>query len=256
MRTARRATRWGRAAVAAVVLAAGLIGCGSDSATSPLVVYAAASLRPTFTEIAQRFETDHPGTRVEFDFAGAADLAVQLTQGAAADVFASADTAQMDKVVTAGLVAGDPVDFAANTLVIVTAPGNPKHVASFTDLTEPGLAVVISPPPMPCGVATRRVEQATGVTLDPVSEEPDVEDVLNKVTTGQADAGLVNVTDAIAAGDKVATVRFPEAAEAVNTYPIATLRGAAQPERARAFVDSVTGRAGRTILTRAGFGRP
>lgn len=241
--------------LAAVVLA-GSTGCGPGTEAQTVVVYAAASLRPTFTEIAQRFETDHPGTQVDFDFASAADLATQLTQGAAADVFASADAAQMDKVVDAGLVEDGPVDFATNTLVIITAPGNPHRVDSFADLTKPGLAVVTSPPPMPCGVAIQRVEEATGIRLNPVSEEPDVEDVVNKVTTGQADAGLVNITDAIAAGDTVATVEFPEAVEAVNTYPIATLRDAAQPDLARAFVDAVTGEAGRKILARAGFGRP
>lgn len=244
------------AIVGAVLLATGLIGCGARAGTQPLVVSAAASLRPTFTEIAHRFETDNPGVNVEFDFAGAADLATQLTQGASADVFASADTVQMDKVAAAGLLAAGPVDFASNTLVIITAPGNPNHLTSFADLAKPGLAVVISPPPMPCGVATRQIEERTGVALTPVSEEPDVEDVLNKVVTGQADAGLVNITDAITAGDKVDTVSFPEAARAVNLYPIATLQRARRPELARRFLDLVTGEPGQKTLAQAGFTRP
>lgn len=243
------------AVLGVALLAFGLTGCGSGS-DSALVVYAAASLRPTFTAIAERFEADNPGVRVELDFASSADLATQLIQGAGADVFAAADTTQLDRVADAGLVDGDPVDFAANTLVIVTAPGNPKHLTSFADLTDPGVAVVTSPPPMPCGVATRRVEELTGVQLDPVSEEPDVEDVLNKVTTGQADAGLVNLTDAIAAGDKVATVTFPEAAQAVMVYPIAALHDTGRPASARQFVEMVTSEPARQILAQAGFTHP
>ncbi|OBJ67815.1 molybdate ABC transporter substrate-binding protein [Mycobacterium sp. 1274756.6] len=240
------------AAVAAALLVT-LCGCAPQSSASAVVVYAAASLRPTFTAIAERFEHDHPGARVQFDFASAADLATQLIQGAGADVFASADTAQMARVVDAGLVADKPVTFASNTLAIVTAPGNPQHIETFADLARPGLAVVVSPAPMPCGVATEEVEKITGVHLNPVSEEPDVEDVLNKVATGQADAGLVNVTDAIAAGDKVDTVTFPEATEAITDYPIAVLRSPTRDELAQSFVDLVTDGAGQAILHRAGF---
>ena len=111
-----------------------------------------------------------------------------MTQGATADVFASADTAQMDTVVKAGLLAGNPTNFASNTLVIVTAPGNPKKIGSFADLAKPGINVVICQQPVPCGAATQRIENSTGVHLNPVSEELSVTDVLNKVTTGQADA--------------------------------------------------------------------
>jgi len=233
-----------------------LTGCGSGPATPSITVFAAASLRPAFTEIGEQFRTDHPGVAVDFNFAGSSDLATQLTQGAGADVFASANTAQLDKVAAAGLLVGEPVPFASNTLVIVTAPGNPHGVRSFADLAGPGLAVVVCQPPVPCGAATHEVEEATGVRLNPVSEEPDVTDVLNKVTTGQADAGVVYRTDAIHAGDKVATVEFPEALGAVNTYPIGVLKESAHPGPAQQFVDLVTGEAGQKILHAAGFGRP
>ncbi|MGB3894644.1 molybdate ABC transporter substrate-binding protein [Mycolicibacter sinensis] len=243
----------------AVMLGAGLTGltgCSSGPATPSITVFAAASLRPAFTEIAEQFKTDHPGVAVEFNFAGSSDLATQLTQGARADVFASANTAQMDKVAQPGLLDGEAVPFATNTLVIVTAPGNPHAVRSFADLAAPGLAVVVCQPPVPCGAATRKVEDATGVRVNPVSEEPDVTDVLNKVTTGQADAGVVYRTDAINAGDRVVTVAFPEAAGAVNTYPVGVLKDAAQPGPAKQFVDLVTGAAGQKILHAAGFGKP
>ncbi|OBK00698.1 molybdate ABC transporter substrate-binding protein, partial [Mycobacterium sp. 1245852.3] len=127
------------AAVVSTVLAAGPIGCGSQpaqpaQASGKVVVFAAASLKPAFTQIGQQFTAQNPGAGVDFEFAGSSDLATQLTQGATADVFASADTAQMDAVSKAGLLAGDPTNFASNTLVIVTAPGNPKRIGSFADL--------------------------------------------------------------------------------------------------------------------------
>jgi molybdate transport system substrate-binding protein len=252
-------------AISAVLLVV-LTGCGSDSATTTsststpaggtLTVYAAASLKQTFTDIGEQFKTDNPGWSVDFTFAGSSDLVTQLTQGAKGDVFASADTKNMDKAVTAGLLAGDPVDFASNTLAIVVAPGNPKQVTSFADLNKPGVTVVVCAPQVPCGSATEKVEQATKVTLNPVSEESSVTDVLNKLTTGQADAGLVYITDAMGAGDKVAKVDFPEAAAAVNTYPIAVLKTAADAAVAKKFVDLVTGEAGQKILSQAGFAKP
>ena len=196
------------AAAAALVLVLCIVtACGSSeesSSPSPtsgtgggkLIVFAAASLKKSFTEIGEKFMTDNPGSEIEFSFAGSSDLVTQLTQGAPADLFASADTRNMDKAAQANLLAGDPVNFASNTLTIVVAPGNPKKIASFHDLAQPGLAVVVCAPQGPCGSAAEKVEKATGVQLDPVSEESQVTDVLNKVTTGEADAGLVYVTDA------------------------------------------------------------
>lgn len=243
-----------------------LAGCGSPSGPTPsdtaagpadsITVFAAASLKSAFTEIAQRFETDNPGVAVEFSFAGSSDLVTQLTHGAHADVFASADIRNMDKAAQAGLLDGAAVNFASNTLTIVVNPGNPKGIKSFADLADPTLSVVICAPPVPCGAATQRVEQATGVTLSPVSEESSVTDVLNKITTGQADAGIVYVTDAAGAGDKVTAVSFPEAAGAVNTYPIAVLGQSQSKDLARRFVDLVTGEVGQKVLTTAGFAKP
>ena len=155
-------------AVFAVLSLALVGGCGSSnqpaasspSATSPapatsaaaggkIMVFAAASLKQTFTDIGEQFKTDNPGSSVEFSFAGSSDLVTQLTQGAQADVFASADTNNMDKAAKAGLLAGDPVNFASNTLTIAVAPGNPKKIGSFKDLTQQGLNVVVCAPPVP-----------------------------------------------------------------------------------------------------------
>ncbi len=248
------------------ILVAGSVACSSKTPSpsagqsSPpagsIVVFAAASLKPAFTQLSQQFKTDNPGSGVEFEFAGSSELATQLTQGATADVFASADTAQMDTVVKAGLLAGNPTNFAANTLVIVTAPGNPKKIGSFADLAKPGINVVTCQQPVPCGAATQRIENSTGVRLNPVSEEPSVTDVLNKVTTGQADAALVYVTDAKSAGGKVTTVDFPEAAGAVNVYPIAVLKKAPQATTAQKFVTLVTSDAGQKVLAQSGFVKP
>jgi molybdate transport system substrate-binding protein len=262
-------TGWRSVALAGALSVSLIAGCGSganspSSAPSPttaeqgghLVVFAAASLKSTFTAIGEQFKTDNPGTSVEFSFAGSSDLVTQLTQGAPADVFASADTRNMDKAAAAGLLDGAPVDFASNTLTIVAAPGNPKNITSFQDLAKPGVSVVICAPPVPCGGATKKVEEATGVTLSPVSEESSVTDVLNKVTTGQADAGVVYVTDAAGAGDKVTEVAFPESSQAVNTYPFAVLKQSKDVELAHKFVDAVTGEAGQKELAKAGFGKP
>lgn len=248
----------GALALTATLAITTLAGC-SPKASEPapkIMVFAAASLKKSFTEIGERFTTDNPGAAVEFSFAGSSDLVTQLTQGAGADVFASADTRNMDKIATAGLLSGAPVDFTSNTLTIAVAPGNPKKITSFKDLAQPGLSVVVCAPAVPCGSATRKVEQAAEVRLDPVSEESSVADVLNKVVTGQADAGVVYVTDVQAAGDKVAGVPFPEAAEAVNTYPIAVLKGSAHADLAAKFVALVTGEAGQKILAAAGFAKP
>ncbi|BBZ34755.1 molybdate ABC transporter substrate-binding protein [Mycolicibacterium confluentis] len=242
-------------ALVALSLAMLVAGCSSSQQdSSSITVFAAASLKSTFTELGSRFEKDNPGTAVIFNFAGSSDLVTQLTQGAPADVFASADTKNMTRA--AELVDGEPVDFATNTLTIVTAPGNPKGIKDFSDLSKPGTHVVVCAPQVPCGSATEKAEEATGVTLTPVSEESAVTDVLGKVTSGQADAGLVYVTDAAAAGGKVTAIAFPESADAVNTYPIAVLRDSTNPEAARRFVDLVTGPAGREVLAAAGFAAP
>jgi molybdate transport system substrate-binding protein len=250
------------AGVVSTLMLPGLVGCGSKSPSQPaqgpgkIVVFAAASLKPAFTQIGERFKTENSTSSVDFEFAGSSELATQLAQGATADVFASADAAQMDTVAKAGLLARDPANFASNTLVIVTAPGNPKKIGSFADLGGPGLSVVICQKPVPCGSAAQRIEDGSGVHLKPVSEELSVTDVLNKVTTGQADAGLVYVTDARSAGSKVTTVSFPEAAGAVNVYPIAVLKNAPQPTLAQKFVALVTGDAGQNILAQSGFAKP
>jgi molybdate transport system substrate-binding protein len=219
-------------------------------------VYAASSLTSTFTELGRKFEAAHPGVKVGFSFGGSSDLVAQIQQGAPADVFASADTENMGKAVAAKAVAGKPVDFASNTLEIAVPPDNPAGVTSLKDLAKAGTKVVVCAPEVPCGAAAQKVEQASGVALKPVSEEQSVADVLTKVESGEADAGLVYVTDVKVAGDKVKGITFPESSKAVNTYPIGVLAKSGNPDLAKAFVDLVTASEGQSVLAAAGFAKP
>ena len=252
--------RTATAVVLAGSLAAGSAACappgGGKGADRNLTVFAAASLQAPFTALAGEFEASHPGTRVVLSFAGSADLAAQLGQGAPADVFASADHANMAKAAGAALLEGSPQDFASNVLAIAVPPANPANIGSFADLARPGVRVVVCAAQVPCGAAAKSAEGKAGVTLKPVSEESAVTDVLGKVTSGEADAGLVYATDVRAAGGKVRGIPFPEAAVAVNHYPIAALRTSGNKELAAAFVALVTGSEGQKILADAGFGRP
>jgi molybdate transport system substrate-binding protein len=250
--------RW-LAATSAVLVVAAAAGCGSDDSdgdgggTTTLTVYAAASLTSTFEEIAQDFEADHDNVNVEFNFAGSSDLVAQIQQGAPADVFASADEANMEKVTD---LVSDPQLFASNTLEIAVPPGNPAGVETFQDLTKPGLNLVVCAPEVPCGAAAQTVADSAGVELKPVSEEQSVTDVLAKVTSGEADAGLVYVTDVIAAGDDVEGIEFPESSSAVNKYPIATIADSKNADLAQEFVDLVLSEEGQQILADAGFAQP
>ena len=259
----------GALAVATALALTGCSGATVDTATSAtptasdptlegsITVYAAASLTTTFTELADEFEKANPGTTVDLTFAGSSDLVTQITEGAPADVFASADEKNMAKLTDAGLV--DPSaskDFATNVLTIAVPPSNPADVTGFADLGKSDVTTVVCAAQVPCGAATVAVERATGVTISPVSEESSVTDVLGKVTSGEADAGLVYVTDVEAAGDSVTGIEFPEADQAVNTYPIAPVADTANPAVAEAFVAFVTGEVGQGVLRDAGFGAP
>lgn len=259
-----------KATALAAVLGAVLAGCGSPnsgggdaggSAASSggdrtLTVYAAASLADTFDQLGKDFEEAHPGTTVALNYGGSSGLVQQLSEGAPADVFASADQRNMTKLTDAQLTNGEPTIFATNTLTIVVPSDNPADITSFDDLRKAGVKLVTCASEVPCGSATQTVEKANGVTFEPVSEEGSVTDVLGKVTSGQADAGIVYVTDAEAAGDKVKTVGMPKADQAINKYPIVTLKDSKNTELAAEFEKLVTGPQGEEALKQAGFGAP
>ncbi|MQM26627.1 molybdate ABC transporter substrate-binding protein [Glycomyces albidus] len=240
-------------ALTACLSLAALTGCGGSDAsgTTTLTVFAAASLTEAFTEIGDRFEAEHDGVTVEFNFAASSDLAAQITEGAPADVFASADQGNMDKVVDAG-AAADPQTFALNQLVIAVPEGNPDGVTGLADLARLDFAACA--PEVPCGAAAQTA--AEGTDLTPVTYEADVKSTLQKLTLGEVDAALVYRTDALAAQDEVDAVEFPESAAAVNAYPITALADAPEPDLAAAFTEYVLGDDARTVLETAGFQRP
>ena len=255
--------------LSALALAVGVVlgatGCTAQTAPSTtsssklsgaITVFAAASLTATFQRLAKNFQDEHPAVTVSLSFAGSADLASQIVNGAPADVFASADTATMKTVTDAHLAVGKPVEFATNVLEIAVPPGNPASIKSFADLARPGVKTVVCAPQVPCGAATVAVERLAGVKLSPVSEETDVTDVLGKVSSGEADAGLVYVTDVKGAGSSVEGITFAESRKVVNSYPIAEIAGSHASAAAAAFIAYVTGPVGRKVLAAAGFGAP
>jgi len=231
-------------------------GAPATGTTTKLTVSAAASLTTAFGQLQEKFEAANPGVDVVLNYGGSSGLAQQIVTGAPVDVFAAANTATMDTVAKAGLVAGTPQIFVTNKLEIAVAPGNPKHIVGFKDLSRPDLKVVICARQVPCGSSEKTVEAATGVTVKPVSEESDVTSVLTKVGSGDADAGVVYVTDVQSAPGKVDGVNFPEADKAINTYPIAVIKGSSQASLATKWVDYVRGPEGQNVLKAAGFGSP
>lgn len=243
--------------MAAVLAGATLLtGCGNGSEERTLEVLAAASLTETFTELAARFEEDHPGVTVRLVFDSSATLAEQVDQGAPADVLATADERTMRAVVDAGNTRDEPALFASNRLVLVTPADNPAGIGSVADLDDPGVSYVVCVPAAPCGTVARTVLDASGVTAPAASEEVDVKAVLAKVTLDEADAGLVYASDAVAAGDQVATVGIPAAEDAVTRYPVTALADADDPALADEWVDLVLSDEGQGVLRTAGFGAP
>ncbi|WP_340383548.1 molybdate ABC transporter substrate-binding protein [Streptomyces sp. SS7] len=221
-----------------------------------VTVFAAASLKESFTALGQEFEKTHPGTKVTFNFGGSDTLAASITGGAPADVFASASPKTMAIVTDAKDNATEPVTFVRNQLEIATLPGNPDKVSSLKDLTKSGLKVVLCDKEVPCGAAAQKALAASSLKLTPVSYEQDVKAALTKVELKEADAAVVYKTDVHAAGDKVEGVEFPESADAVNDYPITLLKDAPNAQAAKAFIALVRSTDGQKVLTEAGFLQP
>ncbi|MER6158241.1 molybdate ABC transporter substrate-binding protein [Streptomyces sp. NPDC001868] len=231
-------------------------GSSSDELSGTVTVFAAASLKESFTTLGKEFEKAHPGTKVTFSFGGSDSLAASITGGAPADVFASASPKTMAIVTDAGDVSGTPVTFVRNQLEIATLPGNPDKIASLEDLTRSGLKVVLCDKEVPCGAAAQKALDASKLKLTPVSYEQDVKAALTKVELKEADAAVVYKTDVHAAGDKVEGVEFPESADAINDYPIVRLKDAQNAQAAKAFIELVRSAEGRRVLTGAGFLTP
>lgn len=234
---------------AALLLAAACGGTATPVRTT--TVFAAASLTAPLTALAAEFEHAHAGVRVELHFAGTPQLVLQLREGARADVFASADETNMQRVVAAGQAAGAPQAFAHNRLAIVVPAGNPKSIGDLADLSRADLRVALCGPEVPAGRYARQALAKAGVELAPVSDEPSVKAVVAKVRLGEIDAGIVYRTDARAEGVEA----LPVAAlhDVVASYPIVALRGARRADDAAAFVAFVLSASGQRILAEHGF---
>lgn len=248
----------------------GSIATGVPAATAApasLTVMAAASLTESFTELGTMFEAQYPGVKVSFNFAGSQTLAEQLNQGAPADIFASASKKYMDAAVTAGRVAADaPQVFVENRLVVIFPKDNPGKLAALTDLANPGLKLVLAAESVPVGQYSLTFLEKTSadaafspqykdqVLKNVVSYEDNVKGVVTKITLGEADAGIVYVTDFTgSAAEKVATLAIPDTLNTIATYPIAPVADSKQPDLARAFVDLVLSAEGQQVMAKYGF---
>jgi molybdate transport system substrate-binding protein len=246
-------------AVVAVVLSA----CGSSSGTTAggasvsgtITVFAAASLKESFTTLGEQFEAAYPGTTVTFSFGPSSGLATQITEKAPADVFASASQKTMDTVVQAGLTPTSTV-FALNTLAIATPKDPTTTVSSLADLADPAVKVAVCAADVPCGTAADTLFENNKLTVTPVTREVDVKSVLSKVQLGEVDAGVVYVTDLKAAGDAVVGIDIPVEQNVLTSYPIAALSTSANSATAQAFVAYVLSADARTVLLDAGFTAP
>ncbi|MGW1809345.1 molybdate ABC transporter substrate-binding protein [Streptomyces sp. NPDC002078] len=228
----------------------------SPKLSGDVTVFAAASLKESFTTLGKEFEQQHPGTKVSFNFGGSDTLAASITGGAPADVFAAASPKTMAIVTAKQDAVGTPATFVRNQLEIATLPGNPGKVSSLKDLTKSGLKVVLCDKTVPCGAAAQKALDAAKLKLTPVSYEQDVKSALNKVELKEADAAVVYKTDVKSAGGKVQGVEFPESAKAINAYPIVLLKNAPNAQAAKAFIALVQSAEGQKVLSEAGFLKP
>jgi molybdate transport system substrate-binding protein len=248
-------------AVAGVVAGVALVGgTGVAGAQKPtkvsgsITVSAAASLTEAFTKLGTDFQKRNPDATVTFNFASSATLAQQIQRGAPADVFASADGATMQKLVTGGQVTVEPTVLASNLLTIVVKPGNPEKVKSLGDLAELDV-VSLCGETVPCGKYADQILTGAGVTIDPdtITRGADVKATLTAVTAGDADAAIVYVSDARSAGGSVATVPIPTWQNVYAIAPIAPVAASSRQELANAWIRYTVSRAGQRTLQNYGF---
>jgi molybdate transport system substrate-binding protein len=245
--------------VVAAVLVAACGNSGGNGSTSPtplsgtVNVFAAASLTDAFNALGASFQGANSGVTVKFNFAGTPTLVTQIEQGAPADVFASADTTNMDKLNGDGFTAGTSHVFARNKLEIIVAPGNPKGITALADLAKQGVIYITEAPTVPAGKYALQALKMAGVTVTPKSLETDVKSVVSKIELGEADAGIVYTTDVTAAGVKVAGVPIPDADNVIATYPIVTVKGSTNATAAGAFIAFVLSATGQAKLQSFGF---
>lgn len=229
-------------------------GTPSDVAVDGTVtVLAAASLTEAFEQLGERLTDDYPGLEVVFSFGPSSGLVEQVLAGAPADILATADTRTMDRAVDGGAVSGEPTIFARNRLALIVPAGNPGGVTGLADLAREELRIAVCAAEVPCGAAAKRLLDTAGLTASPDTLATDVKEAVSLVTLGEADASLVYLTDAAAAGENIESIDVAESEQVVNDYPVAVLAGAPNPEGAQLVRDAITGEPGQQILGEAGF---
>jgi molybdate transport system substrate-binding protein len=231
-------------------------GGESEDSQRGLIVLAAASLTGVYQSLQEPYKVLHPSISPKFSFESSSTLVAQVQQGVQADVIATADEETMGQLESAGLLEEPPQVFALNELAIIVEAGNPRNVQDLADLADPSLKVVLAAEEVPAGAYARQSLDAAGVEVQPVSLEEDVKAVVSKVSLGEADAGIVYVTDVKAAGSEVGSVPIPSEHNVVARYPIAVLRDAPNGNHGEDFVDLVLSEDGREALTEAGFSLP
>jgi molybdate transport system substrate-binding protein len=254
-----------RIAVLVTPVALALAACTSTSTTSgttssaaltgKITVLAASSLTQAFDTIDALFQQAHPGATVTVSYGASSALATQITQGAPADVFASASQKNMDSVTAAG-DATTSTPFAKNVMEVVVPAANPAGITTLADLARPGVKVALCQAEVPCGSTAAKVFTNAHLTVTPVTLEADVKSTLAKVTLGEVDAAVVYVTDVLAAGSKVKGIQIPADVNASTAYPIAVLKGSANSTLAQAYVAYVLSAEGQKVLADAGFATP
>jgi molybdate transport system substrate-binding protein len=263
----RRTLAIGAVAVAGLVLVAGCGSSGKKTAdaggttssgttlSGTVTVFAASSLKESFTTLAEQFEVAHPGVTVKLNFGASSTLAQQIIQGAPADVFASASVKNMTQVTDAG-GASTPTPFVKNVMEIAVPPSNPANIAALADLARPNVKVALCQAQVPCGATAAKVFANAKLTVKPVTLEADVKATLTKVELDEVDAGLVYLTDVKAAASKVKGIEISAEVNASTEYPIAALTKAADSAAARAFTAYILSPDGQSVLTAAGFEKP
>jgi molybdate transport system substrate-binding protein len=247
--------------ISVLFFAAGLLAaCGGNGGppetellNGTASIFAASSLTDSFKALGTSFQAAHAGVTVKLNFAGSPTLVTQIEQGASADVFAAADTTNMDKLNTDGFTAGTSQVFAHNKLEIIVAAGNPKGISGLADLAKPSVIYITAAPTVPAGKYALQILTAAGVKVTPKSLETEVKSVVSKIELGEADAGIVYTTDVKAAGSKAQGIAIPDAVNVIATYPIVTVKGSKNSNFAGAFISYVLSADGQAKLQSFGF---
>lgn len=248
-----------RVLIVALVPLIFLAACASSSESQEQItlnVYAASSLATPFAYAGLAYEKEHPDVKVQFNLGASSDLARFVQEGAPADVFASADITNMNKVESQDLLDSQSFIFATTYLEIIVEKGNPLNISSLQDLADPDLIFVTSNPEVPIGKYTAEVLEKADVTVTPDSFESNVKGIMLKVARGEADAGIVYHSEVIASDGQVEGVKIPTEFNIVAEFPIGIVKNSANKKEAQRFIDYLLSPEGQSLLTQYGFQTP